>query len=109
MKNGDGIWGGKIGKEEPLIDLLGDSVPKPLGFTAFAPEWLNAGAARCRPRHSRTWVGARVASLRCHYPPPRREQYNWRTPPNQKVLAAPTVGAVQQRQVLAAAPWPVLK
>src|SRR5450759_4025930 len=23
-----------------------------------------------------TWVGARVASLRCHYPPPRRSQYS---------------------------------
>jgi len=28
------------------------------------------------PRHSGTWVGARVASLRCHYPPPRRSQYS---------------------------------
>src|ERR1039458_7284136 len=31
------------------------------------------------PRHSGTWVGARVASLRCHYPPPRRSQYSWNT------------------------------
>jgi hypothetical protein len=28
------------------------------------------------PRHSGTWVGARVASLRCHYPPPRRSQHS---------------------------------
>src|SRR5664280_1374643 len=28
------------------------------------------------PRHSGTWVGARVASLRCHYPPPRRSHYS---------------------------------
>src|ERR1017187_2431050 len=28
------------------------------------------------PRHSGTCVGARVASLRCHYPPPRRSQYS---------------------------------
>src|ERR1035437_697695 len=28
------------------------------------------------PRHSGTWAGARVASLRCHYPPPRRSQYS---------------------------------
>src|ERR1035437_7711261 len=28
------------------------------------------------PRHSGTWVGARVASLRGHYPPPRRSQYS---------------------------------
>src|ERR1035437_7117465 len=28
------------------------------------------------PRHSGTWVGARVASLRCHYPPPRRRPYS---------------------------------
>jgi hypothetical protein len=25
---------------------LGDSVPKPLGFIAFAPEWQRCGAAR---------------------------------------------------------------
>src|SRR5450759_2478997 len=28
------------------------------------------------PRHSGTGRGARVASLRCHYPPPRRSQYS---------------------------------
>jgi len=42
--------------------LLGDSVPKPLGFTALPPEWLFSLG---RPRHSGRWVGARGASLRC--------------------------------------------
>src|ERR1017187_8372259 len=37
--------GTEIKEEEPLINLLGDSVPKPLGFSAFAPEWLTSGAA----------------------------------------------------------------
>ena len=37
--------GTEIKKEEPLINLLGDSVPKPLGFSAFAPECI-AGMAR---------------------------------------------------------------
>jgi hypothetical protein len=32
-----------------LIDLLGDSVPKPLGFSALQPEWLTDGAAGRRP------------------------------------------------------------
>ena len=52
--------------------LLGDSVPKPLGFNAFPPEWLGplgpAGAAPPCLRalsHSGRWIGARVASLRC--------------------------------------------
>ncbi len=44
--------------------LAGDSVPKPLGFTAFPPEWLLLGRL-APPRHSGHWVGARVASLRC--------------------------------------------
>jgi hypothetical protein len=71
--------GTEIKTVEPLIDRLGDSVPKPLGFSAFAPEWLTSGAVWGGwppPRHSGTWVGARVASLRCHYPPPRRSQYS---------------------------------
>ena len=36
----------------------------PLGFTAFAPEWLLLGRL-APPRHSGPWVGAPVASLRC--------------------------------------------
>jgi hypothetical protein len=43
---------------------LGDSVPKPLGFTAFPPEWLFSLGRLTPPRHSGRWVGARVASLR---------------------------------------------
>jgi hypothetical protein len=45
--------------------LLGDAVPKPLGFTAFPPESLFYLGRLTPPRHSGPWVGARVASLRC--------------------------------------------
>ena len=45
--------------------LVGDSVPKPLGFTAFPPEWLFSLGRLAPPRHSGRWVGAPVASLRC--------------------------------------------
>ncbi len=45
--------------------LVGDAVPKPLGFTAFPPEWLFSLGRLAPPRHSGRWVGARVASLRC--------------------------------------------
>ena len=45
--------------------LVGDAVPKPLGFTAFPPEWLVCLGRLTPPRHSGRWVGARVASLRC--------------------------------------------
>lgn len=44
--------------------LVGDAVPKPLGFSAFSPEWLVLGRLT-PPRHSGPWVGAPVASLRC--------------------------------------------
>jgi hypothetical protein len=44
--------------------LVGDAVPKPLGFTALPPEWLLLRRLP-PPRHSGRWVGARVASLRC--------------------------------------------
>ncbi len=44
--------------------LIGDSVPKPLGFSAFPPEWLFSLGRLAPPRHSGRWVGARVASLR---------------------------------------------
>ena len=43
----------------------GDSVPKPLGFNAFPPEWLLSLGRLAPPRHSGRWIGARVASLRC--------------------------------------------
>ncbi len=43
---------------------LGDSVPKPLGFTAFPLEWrFSLGGSR-RPAIPAARVGARVASLR---------------------------------------------
>jgi len=44
--------------------LVGDSVPKPLGFTAFPPEWLFFLGRLAPPRHYGRWIGARVASLR---------------------------------------------
>ena len=43
----------------------GDSVPKPLGFSAFSPEWPLSLGRLAPPRHSGRWIGARVASLRC--------------------------------------------
>jgi len=50
--------------------LLGDAVPKPLGFTAFPPEWLCLGAAGAappfRPLGRRS---GRIPAL--PYPPPR--------------------------------------
>jgi hypothetical protein len=45
--------------------LDGDSVPMPLGFTAFPPEWLVSLGRLAPPRYSGRWVGAPVASLRC--------------------------------------------
>jgi len=69
--------------------LVGDSVPKPLGFTAFPPEWLLLGRL-APPRHSGRWVGARVASLRCLILRPGEVQYKPGGVPKedpQKVLA----------------------
>jgi len=43
---------------------IGDSVPKPLGFSALPPEWLLSLGRLAPPRRSGRWVGARVASLR---------------------------------------------
>ena len=45
--------------------LVGDAVPKPLGFSAIPPECLFSLGRPGPPRHSGRWVGARVASLRC--------------------------------------------
>jgi hypothetical protein len=45
--------------------LVGDAVPKPLGFNALPPEWLVSLGRLAPPRHSGRWVGAPVASLRC--------------------------------------------
>ena len=45
--------------------LVGDAVPKPLGFTAFPPEWLFYWGRLAPPRHSGPGSAARVASLRC--------------------------------------------
>jgi len=53
------------------LSILGDSVPKPLGFTAFTPEWQVCLGRLGRPAtlhafpHSGRWIGAQVASLRC--------------------------------------------
>jgi hypothetical protein len=55
--------GAKLNRKKAF--LVGDAVPKPLGFTAFPPEWLFYLGRLAPPRHSGPWVGARVASLRC--------------------------------------------
>jgi hypothetical protein len=53
-----------VGHGRIALFLLGDAVPKPLGFIAFTPEWQLQGRL-APPRHSGRWVGAPVASLRC--------------------------------------------
>jgi hypothetical protein len=55
--------------------VLGDSVPKPLGFIAFPPEWLflfgaTGAAPPFRPLGRRS---GRIPAL--PYPPPRCDQY----------------------------------
>jgi hypothetical protein len=51
--------------------LIGDSVPKPLGFTAFPPEWLFFfGAASAAPPFRP--LGRRSGRIPAEpYPPPR--------------------------------------
>ena len=91
--------GSKIEKEEPLIERLGDSVPKPLGFIAFTPEWLVSGVARRRPA-----IPAPGSALGSHafvatYPLSRQPSIAGMLGLDQqiqKLLAAPTSGAVQQ-------------
>jgi hypothetical protein len=59
----------------------GDSVPIPLGFTAFPPEWLFPLGRLAPPRHSGRWVGAPVASLRCRILRPGGASINHATAP----------------------------
>jgi hypothetical protein len=60
---------------------VGDSVPKPLGFSAFPPEWLFRFLGRqTPPRHSGRWIGARVASLRRPILRPGERQYTSQHP-----------------------------
>ena len=59
----DDLPGPKPNRKEAF--LVGDAVPKPLGFTAFPPEWLFFLGRLAPPRHSGRWIGAQVASLRC--------------------------------------------
>jgi hypothetical protein len=47
-----------------------DSVPMPLGFTAFPPEWLVSLGQLAPPRHSSRWVGSGRIPAK-PYPPPR--------------------------------------
>ena len=61
--------------------LDGDSVPMPLGFTAFPPEWLSSLGRLAPPRHSGRWVGAPVASLRCRILRPGGVTINHATAP----------------------------
>ena len=52
--------------------LVGDSVPKPLGFIAFAPEWLfgwRSGYCRSEPFRPLGRRSGRIPAL--PYPPPR--------------------------------------
>jgi len=51
--------------------LVGDAVPKPLGFTAFPPEWLFYLGRLAPPRHSGPWVGCSGRIPALPYPPPR--------------------------------------
>jgi len=78
--------------------LFGDSVPKPLGFTAFPPEWLFSLGRLAPPRHSGRWVGARVASLRSPILRPGEASINrvarqWTTQPK---TILPKVSPVRQ-------------
>jgi DNA replication protein DnaC len=62
-----------LGSPEPESNrkealLVGDAVPKPLGFNALPPEWRIDLGRLAPPRHSGRWVGAPVASLRCRIP-----------------------------------------
>jgi len=57
------LAGARSNRKKAFLD--GDSVPMPLGFTAFPPEWLVFLGRLAPPRHSGRWVGAPVASLRC--------------------------------------------
>src|SRR5205814_2921376 len=70
--------------------LYGDSVPKPLGFSAFPPEMaVLFGAAVGAPPFSGRWVGARVASLRCPILRPGEDSINrvaWRRKIYEKLL-----------------------
>jgi hypothetical protein len=52
--------------------LVGDSVPKPLGFIALAPEWLlglRSGYRRPEPFRQLSRRSGRIPAL--PYPPPR--------------------------------------
>ncbi len=46
----DDLPGPKPNRKKAL--LLGDAVPKPLGFTAFPPEWLFFLGRLAPPRHA---------------------------------------------------------
>ena len=78
-----------------VVDALGDSVPKPLGFIAFAPEWLAAGAARRRPAIPAP--GSALGSHPCVATILRPGEASITgTNSNRKLLAAATIYAVQQ-------------
>ena len=55
-------------KKEHEHDLPGGSASRPPGFIAYGQEWplptIGKGVALGHSHHSRTWVDARVASLR---------------------------------------------
>src|ERR1017187_10536348 len=100
------------GSTPKSVDQLGDSVPEPLGFSAFAPEWLTSGAAGRPPAIPAP--GSALGSHPCVATILRPGEASIAGMPrlghtNQKLLAAWATNAVQQRQVLAAVRWPVLK
>src|ERR1039457_6043305 len=93
--------------------LVGDAVPKPLGFSAFPPEWLFFLGRLVPPRHSGRWLGARVASQRSPILRPGQASINYiglhaerRLP---KTLAETVAGEVKLIPVLDALHWPVLR
>jgi hypothetical protein len=93
--------------------LVGDAVPKPLGFSAFPPEWLFFLGRLVPPRHSGRWLGARVASLRSPILRPGKASINTSgcTPKGgyRKTLAETVAGEVKLIPVLDALHWPVLR
>src|ERR1022692_3683168 len=57
--------------------LVGAAAPKPLGFSAFPPEWLFFLGRLVPPRHSGRWLGARVACLRSPILRPGKANINY--------------------------------
>ena len=93
----------------PVIPV-GGFVPKPLGFIAFASEWLTAGAA-CGALSFRRWVGAPAASLRSRVFRPGEASIN-RAERSEKIQIKKNLPdsalVVYNQVVLGVVHWPVL-